>query len=164
MRFRIVFKRGVSPPFKRLKLNFLPIFGLFWASLVFLFTYLSFNGLHYLNNVVQQNGCFPLFIRVSALFAILPVIVPFLSLPFFLCLPSFPSFLPSFLSLPSFWFFGLGSWADPRRSRQIPGRSRQNEQNEQNELYLRLNQLACLFDILHRFMRLGRSWAKKRGF
>ena len=53
MRFRRHQKRGGIPPFKQLKLNFLPIFGLFGASLVFLFTYLAFNGLHYLDNVIQ---------------------------------------------------------------------------------------------------------------
>ena len=83
-------KGGVYPPFKQLNTNFLPIFGLFWASLVFLFTCLVFNMLHYMNNVMQQNGCFPLLVRVSGLFAILPVIIPFLCLPFpffaFLCL------------------------------------------------------------------------------
>jgi len=72
-------KGGVYPPFKQLKLNFLPIFGLFWASFVFLFTCLVFNVLHYMNNVIGSNGCFPLFIRVSGLFAILPFITPSLS-------------------------------------------------------------------------------------
>lgn len=73
---------GVYPPFKQLDDNFLLVLGLFWASLVFLFTCLAVSPLHYMYNVIGPNGCFPLFIRVSGLFAILPVIVPF---PFPFC-------------------------------------------------------------------------------
>ena len=132
MRFRIVFLGGVYPPFKQLKHNFLPIFGLFWASLVFLFTCLVFNMLHYMNNVMQQNGCFPLLVRVSGLFAILPVIIP--------------SFLPSFLSFPSFaffWFFGLGPLAGPwaakneeqknKRTKQQRTKKNKEEQRDWNK-------------------------------
>ena len=106
-------KGGVYPPFKQLKLNFLPIFGLFWAFSALLFTCLTFNILHYLYNVVQQNGCFPLLVRFSGVFAILPVIIPSLS-PFSL----------SFLFL---WCF-LGRVpgqirADPRKIRADPAGS-----------------------------------------
>ena len=73
------FTGGVYLPFNQLKRNFLPIFGLFWASLVFLFMCMAFNVLHYMYNVMQQNGCFPLLVRVSGLFAIFPFIIPFLS-------------------------------------------------------------------------------------
>ena len=50
------FTGGVYPPFKQLDDNFLPVFGHFWASLVFLFTCLVFNILHYANNVTGPNG------------------------------------------------------------------------------------------------------------
>ena len=124
----VAFKKGgVYPPFKRLDTNFLHILGLFWASFVFLFTCLAFNGLHYLNNVVQQNGCFPLFIRVSALFAILPVIIP----SFLLSL--------SFLSLLSLSLVFLGrvpgqTWADLGRPGQTwadPGSKERRTKNEE---------------------------------
>ena len=91
------FTGGVSLPFKQLNNNFLPIFGLFGASFVFLFTCMAVSPLHYMYNVTQQNGCFPLL---------------------------FPSFLPFFPSLPFlslpfpssgvFWVGLLG------RSRKIP--------------------------------------------
>ena len=45
------FSGGVYPTFKRLNNNFLPILGLFWASLVFLFMCMVFNVLHYAYNV-----------------------------------------------------------------------------------------------------------------
>ena len=79
MRFRIVFLGGVYPPFKRLNANFLPVLGHFWAFLVFLFTCVAVSPLHYMYNVMQQNGCFPLLVRFSGVFAILPVIIPSLS-------------------------------------------------------------------------------------
>ena len=160
----------------------MPIFylflGHFWASLVFLFTGLVSKVLHYMYNVIESNGCFPLFIRVSGLFAILPVIIPFLSLSlryFSLSFPFFPFPLV---------FFGSGSWTawteQPEQNRtdwqnrltEPTDRTDQTEQTrqnrpdktEQNGLYLRLNQLIHLFDILHRFVCLGRAGAKKRGF
>jgi len=42
-----LFKGGVYPSFKRLNASFIPILRLFWASLVFLFTCVVFNVLHY---------------------------------------------------------------------------------------------------------------------
>ena len=101
MRCRRRFLGGVHPPFKRLNNNFLPVLGHFWASSVFLFTCMAVSPLHYMYNVIESNGCFPLFIRVSGVFAIFPFIVPF---PF----PFPPLLFPSlpFLSLP-FPFFGV---------------------------------------------------------
>ena len=182
MRFRIVFLGGVYPPFKQLKHNFLLIFGLFWAFLVFLFTCLVFNILHYMYNVMQQNGCFPLLVRVSGLFAIPPVIIPYFPLLIpclaFPCLSFLPSFLPFFAFLClSFGFLGWvngQTWADQtwqtrtdRTDRTEPNQTdRTNRTNRTNKmgLYLRLNQLIYLFGTLHRFVCLGRTEAKKRGF
>jgi len=58
---------------------------------------------------------------------------------------------------------------DPGRSGKIPedpGRSGKIRASRASKpgLYLRLNQLRCLFDTLHRFVCLGRYMAKKRGF
>ena len=136
-RFRIVFLRGVYPPFKQLNNNFLPVLGHFWASLVFFFTCLAVSPLHYMYNVMQRNGCFPLFIRVSGLFAILPVIAPF-PLPFLSL--SFP-FLPSFalFSLPSLPFGVLGrvpgqqSSKEQRRSKQQRTKKNKEEQRDWNK-------------------------------
>ena len=50
------FTGGVYPPFKQLDDNFLLVLGLFWASLVFLFTCLVFKVLHYAHNVIESNG------------------------------------------------------------------------------------------------------------
>ena len=137
MRFRIVFLGGVYPPFKQLKHNFLPILGLFLASLVFFFTCLAVSPLHYMYNVMQQNGCFPLLVRVSGLFAIPPVIIPYFPLLIpclaFPCLSFLPSFLPFFAFLLVFWVGFLGRPGQTRAERTDPGRSDQAEQTEQTE-------------------------------
>ena len=105
MRLRIVFLRGGCTShlssWMPIFYSFLVFFGLFVYGLVF-------KALHYMYNVMQQNGCFPLLVRISGLFAILPVIIP----------SSLPPFLPPFLSslpFPSFLplvFFGSGFWAE----------------------------------------------------
>ena len=72
-----------------------------------------------MNNVTELNGCFPLLVRISGLFAILPVIIP--------------SFLP-FLSLPSFlWCFLV----------RVPEQPEQPEQGEQGEQGERTNYKWC---------------------
>ena len=59
MRFRIVFLRGVYPPFNQLNNNFLPVLGHFWASLVFLFTCVAVSPLHYMYNVIRAKRLNP---------------------------------------------------------------------------------------------------------
>ena len=105
MRFRIVFLRGVYPPFNQLNNNFLPVLGHFWASLVFLFTCVAVSPLHYMYNVIRAKRLNPF---TGAVFGSVCSSSRYYSLPFPFPPLLFP-FLP-FLSLPSgvFWVGFLG--------------------------------------------------------
>ena len=120
-------------------------------------------------NVMQQNGCFPLLVRISGLFAILPVIIP--SFPPFLS--SFLPFLslslrycslpfPSFPFLPSFGVFWVGFLSRTNRTSRT---SRTNGTSRTNKigLYLRFNQLLYLFGTLVLVYMFGSFWGKKKG-
>ena len=92
---------------------------------------MAVSPLHYMYNVMQQNGCFPLFIRVSGVFAILPVIIPCPLSLYPLLIPCLAFLVPSLPFPVVFWGRVPGkiqgrSWEDPGRSKQIredPGRS-----------------------------------------
>ena len=89
---------------------------------------------------MQQNGCFPLLVRVSGLFAIFPFIVPSLS-PF------------SLLSL-SLVFFGSGSWAGSWKDQT---RTDQADQTRQTRLPRPGQTWADLADL----GRPGQTWAER---